>query len=236
MPYDASPDAFVRRIRDHLLSGGEASLLYAALELRCAVESRMQAYLEPLDHVPRSKKEDYSIPKLGKTTDGTFKLGEKMAVFTFYFDDGTPDLVLRYIPVSRRLQSIAARLGNVLHFPGEQHLDDVNWWRRLRDELTEGLAWFKLAASGDLLGAPLMRRGTRHGAIYAAMRQDDPRWPTFHRLASLPTVRTEIAYEALPHPDIAAALSVAEEILVQDDPLQPSAQLAGANNLHTHSN
>ena len=209
MPHDASPEAFASRIRDHLLAGGEDSLLYAALELRCAVESRMQAYLAPLDHVARSQKEDYSMPKLAKTTENTFKIGEQMAIYTFAFDDGTPDLVLRYIPISQRLRSIVARLGNVLHFPGEKNLENADWWRTLRSELTEGLAWFKLAAGGDLLGAPLMRRGSKQGKLYAVMSQADPRWPAFRRLATLPALRTKIAYEPLPDPNIAAALSAA---------------------------
>ena len=56
MAHSVAVSAYLERIEGLLADKTEASLLYAAVELRCGVETRIKEYLEPLEHIPKSKK------------------------------------------------------------------------------------------------------------------------------------------------------------------------------------
>jgi hypothetical protein len=197
VPYDVNSDSYRERIRGLLDHGDEASLLYAALELRCAVEGRMKEYLDPLDHIPKAHKKEYSVVKLGKTVDGAFQLVDQVCLFTICFGDGA-ELPLRYIPVPKRLQAIAARAGDVLHFSGETNSSNPNWWKSLRTTLEEGYSWFAFVATGDLLGLPLLNRKTRQANVRAFLLKSDPRSALLERLSQGGKHRILVAYEPLP--------------------------------------
>lgn len=141
---------YLFRIRKLLDDNSDASLLYAALELRCAVEARMQEYLNPVPFLSAKQKKEWSISKLGMSIANAFKSETKIAIFTIYSDDGNA-LKLRYIPVSQDLQDIAKKLGDYLHYKREP-FDSA----RLRRDLERAYAWLAFANSGEIYGMPLL--------------------------------------------------------------------------------
>ena len=175
MPLDTSTTAYIARIRERLEEPRLEFALYAALELRCAVEGRMKQYLEPLSHIPKAHKKEWSVAKLGKNINSAFKIKEQIATFTICLTDPPEMIELRYIPVSSRLQDIANKLGDYLHFPNEEKLASPEWGEALRALVHEGLAWLDFAASGELMGVPLINRKTRETNLQIAFASDDPR-------------------------------------------------------------
>ena len=198
MSYGVSADSYCSRIRDLLDRNDESSLLYATLELRCAVEARMKEYLDPLDHIPKAHKKEYSVVKLGRTVDNVFPLKEQIALFTICFPNRGEEVTLRYVPVPKRLQDIAARAGDALHYPGDRNTDDPIWWSRLREMVEEGYEWFTYVAAGDLMGMPLLNRRTKQSILRIFMLDDDPRSPVLKRLAAGAQHIIRVGYEPLP--------------------------------------
>lgn len=198
MPYDVDSDSYRERIRELLDRRDQASLLYATLELRCAVEARMKEYLDSLDHIPRAHKKEYSVVKLGRTVDKAFQVKEQIGLFTISYPDDEQEVTLRYIPVPKRLQDITARAGDALHFPGEANAADPQWWERLRATIEEGYAWFAFVATGDLMGLPLINRKTKQTTMRLFILEDDPRSAILKRMVQGALQTIQVAYEPMP--------------------------------------
>lgn len=198
MPYHVSTESYAGRVEALLARGDEPSLLYAALELRCGVEGRMKEYLDPLDHIPRALKKEYSVVKLGKTVDNAFQVKDQICLVTVAFPDGREEVLLRYVPVPKRLQEIAARVGDALHFPGETNTDDSKWWERLRSIVEEGRDWLYFVAAGDLMGLPLINRKTKQTILRIVLGGDDPRRERLSGLAKGAEHLVHFAYEPVP--------------------------------------
>jgi hypothetical protein len=103
MAYSLAVSAYLERIEGLLKDKTEANLLYAALELRCGVEARMKEYLDPLDHIPKSQKKEWAIPKLGLSIENAFRTGDKIMLFTVRSRKQNAEYTLMYTPVSSRL-------------------------------------------------------------------------------------------------------------------------------------
>ena len=183
MAYSLAVSAYLERIDRLLKDGTEGSLLYAALELRCGVEARMKEYLEPLDHIPKSQKKEWSVAKLGRSIETVFRSGDKIMIFTVRSAKLDAECTLMYIPVSSRLQEIASRLGDYLHFPKGNSVDDPSWWTRLRELMREGYGELLLANSGELVGLPLLHKPTGRINVRAVFAQGDPRSDFIAKLA-----------------------------------------------------
>lgn len=197
MSYDVSTESYVSRVEELLRRGDEASLLYAALELRCGVEGRMKEYLDPLEHIPKALKKEYSVVKLGRTVDSAFQMTDQICLFTVALPDGET-VVLKYIPVPKRLQQIAARVGDALHFSGEDSADDPKWWGQLRNIVEEGHDWLSFVATGDLMGLPLINLKTKQTVLRIVFKSEDPRRDRLDRLAQGAEHLIRVAYEPVP--------------------------------------
>lgn len=178
---DISMDAYIDRLKKRIQEKNPESLLYGALELRSAVEGRMKYYLSPLEHIPKTQKNEWSVVKLGKSLNKAFQMNDHLALITIYLSNEGEHFTLRYVPVSTRLQSIANRLGDWLHFPGNR-ADDLDWWKELLQLLQEGLAWLEYANSSDLCGLPLLNSKTKQTSLAAVLRAGDPRIEQVNRL------------------------------------------------------
>ena len=198
MPYGTSADSYSSRVKDLLARNNESSLLYATLELRCGVEARMKEYLDPLEHIPKAHKKEYSVVKLGKAVDNAFQAKDQIAIFTICFPDGSEEISLRYIPVPKRLQDIAARAGDALHFPGEAKIEDPLWWHSLRQVIEEGSNWLAWVATGDLIGMPLLNRKTKQTSLRIHIGDEDQRSASLRRLVEGQEHKIKVAYEPVP--------------------------------------
>lgn len=163
--------------------GTEEALIYAALELRCGVEARLKEYIQAIEHIPKSKKKEWAVAKLRRSIESAYKTGDKIMIFTIHFPEDGKELALLYTPVTKRLQDIAERVGDYLHYPTKPELvDKAGWWKELRRLLDEAYPLLMLANSGELIGLPLIHRPTGRVKMQAIILENDPRFGLMSRL------------------------------------------------------
>jgi hypothetical protein len=141
-------------------------LFYAALELRCGIEARLQEYLDVQQHLSKKRKEGWRIAELGAKAARVFRTGDKVARFRF-FEEKTKTLVaeLYYTPVTHSARKASEKLGNYLHAAKKYHPPDDAWWQTFRQVLHEAALGLLLATKGTLLGLPLISP-SRQMAVY----------------------------------------------------------------------
>lgn len=146
----------------------KASLIYAALELRCGVEARLQEHASVAVGVSKRHATQYEIKKLGRTVDSSFGLGDSFLIIHLAMADGRACNFV-YAPVSVRLQDIATRCGNYLHAMRPEQLTAPAFWDELRAMLDEGCALLELACSSEVL-RPSFEQG-----LHFTLPPGDPR-------------------------------------------------------------
>lgn len=174
--YDASARGYLARAQQCLAKGTPKALFYAAFELRCGIEARMQDYLAVQEHVSERKKAGWRIPKLGKDIEAAFSKSDKVARFAITLAD-RPEIatVLYYTPVTRSLQEKGARLGKLLHSGSTRDLED-EWWETTRAFLNEVVRELQQATRGTLLGVPLFNPETGELSLKIEMVGDLGGW------------------------------------------------------------
>ena len=78
MEYTISSRDYLLRARNRLREHTAQALFYAALELRCGIESRMSQYLDVWEHVSKRKKEGWRIADLARGVEEAFRLGNNI--------------------------------------------------------------------------------------------------------------------------------------------------------------
>lgn len=68
---------YLRRARKKLDSGVPDDLFYSAFELRCALESRLQDYLDARDDIAKRKKKGWKIAVSSRALEEAFEEGIK---------------------------------------------------------------------------------------------------------------------------------------------------------------
>ncbi|MDO9467989.1 MAG: hypothetical protein Q7J36_11880 [Thiobacillus sp.] len=182
MTYSTASTDYLDRMKALLDEGSEASLFYAALELRCGVEARLREYIETIDHIPKAQKKEWAVAKLGRSIESAYRSGDKIMIFTIIFPEDGAQLQLMYVPVSKRLQDIANRLGDYLHVPKSDVAENQAWWKQLKELLTEAYPLLKLATSGELIGLPLIHHPTNRLNARVLISGDDPRHALLPRI------------------------------------------------------
>ncbi|EPB6965056.1 MULTISPECIES: hypothetical protein [Pseudomonas] len=144
---------------------------YSALELRFGIESRLREYLEYQDHVKEKKKKGWQIAALGKDVEEAFS-GCVDEVRVKVCSEGHPLVLFKYTPVVPDLKSIGERLGDYLHAPKKGSLETQEQWDEFESILERGFHLLEYACSGNLLGVPLLRPGSRQGIFNASVSED----------------------------------------------------------------
>ncbi len=152
--YSISSRGYFERARKSFSEGSKASLIHAILELRCAIEARLQEILDPHDHVPKNVKRTYKIDHLSKAISKN--LCKENIGSTITVTDGDKTFVFRYIPVSSFLKKFAEKSGDYLHAL-KRPIDDESW-AALRLETEKAIFALEENLTGNLLGPAL--RGT----------------------------------------------------------------------------
>jgi hypothetical protein len=182
MAYATSAIDYLQRMKALMDEGSEASLIYAALELRCGVEARLREYIETIDHIPNRQKKEWAVAKLGRSIESAYRTGDKIMIFVLVFPEDGVQLRLMYTPVSKRLRDIASQLGDFLHAPKFDVVENDAWWNQLKALLREAYPLFRIATSGELIGLPLIHRPTNRVNVRAFLTADDPRCLLLPRL------------------------------------------------------
>ncbi len=157
--YRISSRAYLERARARLADGQAEALFYAAFELRCGVEARMQEYLDARSDITRKVKHGYQIAKLAKGLDRAFALGERVISLSLVAE-GRPTRHLLFTPVRAGLRKYAQRLGDYMHAMQRFREPDDPYWASFRDLLATTAAELGAATTGTLLGPPLVERAT----------------------------------------------------------------------------
>lgn len=159
--YGVTAEDYLDRAISLINTGDRGCLIYAALELRAGIESRMQEYLEAQEHISQKKKKGWQIAKLGKNIEEAFKLGNKVAKIQVFEHDGlAPIAILYYTPVTSTLRKEAEKLGEYLHALSLKKVSNDEWWGNLRILLDNISGHLREATSGVLLGPPMLQKST----------------------------------------------------------------------------
>ena len=154
--YDVFSRSYLQRARNRLDENTTEALFYAAFELRCGIEVRMQEYLEAQEHLTASKRKGWQIPRLGRNLEQAFRLGDRVAQLTFTDPETRRPLqVLYYTPVTSTLQREAGQLDQYRH--GLQESPSRERLTAIRVFLEQVYAHLKTANAGTVLGPPLVK-------------------------------------------------------------------------------
>lgn len=174
--YFVDAKSYLVRGRSQLQSGTRAGLFYAAFELRAGTQRRLQEYLEIQKDISEKVKRGWEIPKLAMGLEKAFKSGEKIIQLTASEPGSGKSLgSYRYTPVTGRLQTMAGRLGEYLHAMKGHRTPNDAWWLETRNFLDSVLNELEFAASGELLGAPILNTKTKELKLSIRLDNQDPR-------------------------------------------------------------
>jgi hypothetical protein len=168
MDSPVSAHSYLARAKALLKSNDKASLFYAALELRCGVEARLQEHIAVAPNISNTQKREWEIKKLGRTLDQSFGLGDSFLLVFLNLEDGRQCQFI-YAPVSARLQDIAKRCGDYLHALPTNRIDSDGFWEEFRSLISEGCGLLNISCSSEIL-----RPSIDHG-LHFTLNHDDPR-------------------------------------------------------------
>ena len=154
MTYLVGAREYLGRARARVADEIPESVFYAAFELRCGIEARLQEHLAAWDHVGEKEKRQWQVKNLSKAAQKAFS-GNESIVQIDVRNRSIRETSLFFTPVSRELVQIAGELGRLLHAQYSTKDMDGDWWNTARAVVSDGLAWLKVATSGTLLGPPL---------------------------------------------------------------------------------
>lgn len=159
MEYLVTPQDYLARARDCLLSNKPSNIFYAALELRCCVESRQADYLEALEFFRGTKIKHWQV---GQTSRKLLESWEnpKIAKLTYQFPD--KDFPTFFTPVKPTLaRAIEKELGVLLHAQTKFREAKDQWWANQRNRLTEIYREAWVACRGEHMAPPLWNAESR---------------------------------------------------------------------------
>jgi hypothetical protein len=159
--YNVMSKDYLQRARSLLDQSDIGALFYAAFELRCGIEARLQEYLEAQQHISQKKKEGWRIARLGKNIEHAFRLGDKVVEIAVV-NEKTSDtiLVLYYTPVTKKLRKMGGKLGDYLHAQKKYFAPEDDYWKQMRIFLESAYIELEKANKGNLLGPPILHKKT----------------------------------------------------------------------------
>jgi len=147
---------YLVRARTRLDENSKQGLFYAAFELRCGIEARLQEYLEVQEHLSKRRKEGWRIAELSKNLKRAFDDGDQILEIVFRDVEGSNSVACYYTPVTTSLKKKGQQLGKYLHPMKEHKPAEHEWWKTLQDLLEATYQELKTATTGTLLGPPLL--------------------------------------------------------------------------------
>lgn len=182
--YGTDVYAYLARARGELDSRRCDRLFYAALELRCAVESRLQQYLDAREDIAKHKKKGWRIAASEMELSKVFKDGRTIVELQLS-EAATGRLRLFYTPVNKTLVSAAERIGDLLHHR-RTNLDHTDiWWQKTRSFLEETFTGLEFASAGTLLAPPMKSADNRSVYVRSFFHRSNPQNDTFEKFVSL---------------------------------------------------
>ncbi len=174
MSYGTHSRDYLARARQRLDEDSLESLFYAAFELRCGIEARLQQYEEALASVAKIKRAGWKIPKVARNIEKVFRTGDKIAQVNVC-DAATKSVrhSLYYTPVNKDLRAMAGQINNLLHSPKEYKAPEDPWWNAKRGYLELVYKELFKANKGTLLCVPLLNPETRSAHFEIEVQQGE---------------------------------------------------------------
>ena len=174
MAYGVRSHDYLQRARQRLDEGTPEGTLYAALELRCGIEARIQLYLAAQTESDKLRKGGWKVAVLGKELERRFKLGEKtIHIQVLGKDDNTVIDNWFYTPVTRKLRTLHGKLGNYLHALNRFRSINDPWWQQARKFMEDVYVELEKATRGNLMSVPLMNPENREVQFTLTPADDD---------------------------------------------------------------
>jgi len=169
----------LQRARDQLDRDKHDGLFYAAFELRCGVESRIQDYLNARDDIAKKKKKGWKVAIAGKELDKAFTDGLRIVELVIISQTTGEAVPFFHTPVGPELRAAIGSLGNLLHAQKETIPSGSPWWGVTREFLESTFRMAGTLAQGTLL-APLLQSPTGQILMRAYYHNDNPIASAFH--------------------------------------------------------
>jgi hypothetical protein len=204
--YEITSRDYLKRALAQIAEESEQALFYAAFELRCGIEARMQQYLRAWNEIFEKKKQkvkEWQIDKLARDIEAAFKTGNRLIRIGARDKDSKELMVCFYhTPVTSSLRTKGKKLGDVLHAMKEHRTSDDTWWEKFRTELAETAAELRIANIGTLLGPPTLLRPTEDRLLMEMQTEEPPGRDVVSTLGPLGgTLHIEFdCPPSLPHP------------------------------------
>jgi hypothetical protein len=201
MTYNIDPRSYLKRAKERIDDGSLHSLFYAAFELLCGIEARMQQYLDVQEHISKQKKKGWQIAKLGRNIENIFRTGNKVAKLTLFDEKlGKHFNTLYYTPVTSSLRKKGEKLGNNLHAAKKLHPPDDAWWKDFRQLLLATYEDLKISTTGTLLGPALMHPNKRQLDMKIELLPNEDHQKKISEIGSIGTMlRMKVEYlDSLP--------------------------------------
>ena len=174
MVYHTSSYDYLERAQERFAEGSHQALFYAALELCCGIEQRIQEYLKIQKQISNKLQKGWRITHLGKNLNKVFKERNKVIEFTIIDETkGDPIIILYYTPVTTGLQNVGKKLGNYLHAMREYQPDESEWWQDFKWLLKRGIKGLEGATKGNLMGIPLISPRTNELTLHTQFERND---------------------------------------------------------------
>jgi 3-hydroxy-3-methylglutaryl CoA synthase len=169
--YDATSFGYLRRARRRLAEGTDEALFYAAFELRCGIEAKLQDHLKASQEVAKHKRKGWKINQASREIEKAFKTGDKVVEYRIFTDDEKFLFCLFHTPVTRQIQKAAKRLGELLHFLSVDTTENKQWWKRTRSFLNETADGLAFINRGTISG-PILQSGEHAKTIQFFLVED----------------------------------------------------------------
>lgn len=164
--YSTNIYSHINRGRIELDSGDKHRIFYAAFELRCAIESRLQEYLNARKELSKKKQQGWRVSKASRILERAFIDGVKVVQVRVTSSLGV-DIPLYHTPVTEDMRKASGRLGELLHAQKKIRSDNDEWRERTRDLLERTFILAETLSKGTLLAPPVKSpEGLTHLDIY----------------------------------------------------------------------
>jgi hypothetical protein len=170
-PYDSTSLDYLRRARLRLADGTDETLFYAAFELRCGIEAKLQEHLDVLEDVAKHKKKGWKIKQAGHEIEKAFATGHKVIEYRIIGEGEKFSFSLFHTPVTPSTQKAGERLGELLHAMKTSRVNEEHWWNRTRSFLIQTADALADVNRGTLAG-PILHSATHKGILHFFLVRD----------------------------------------------------------------
>ncbi len=161
---------YLERARLQLDNQSHEGIFYAAFELRCGIEARMQEYMEGHGHIAKRKKEEWKLGNLDKTILKYF--GDPNRITQVIISQRIKPhekFIAYYTPVTPELIKLGQRLGDLLHRQKKFILPEDAFWTKSRGVLEKAYNLLEISNRGTLMGPPIWNKKTKTANIIAVV-------------------------------------------------------------------